>query len=153
MPIILATFPLVAGVPGSGQLFNIVFFVVLASTLIQGTTIPAVARWLRLDGPAFEQEPIWAGEPVQRELVEYRVPDHSSLVGRQVAQAGLPAGADVVLLQRYDAYVVVKGRTRLRRDDVVLLLVDESSRRQLDERGDLVREQTPLSLCEPEQCA
>ena len=153
VPIILATFPLVAGVPGSGQLFNIVFFVVLASTLIQGTTIPAVARWLRLDGPAFEQEPIWAGEPVQRELVEYRVPDHSSLVGRQVAQAGLPLGADVVLLQRYDAYVVVKGRTRLRRDDVVLLLVDESSRRQLDERGDLVREQTPLSLCEPEQCA
>ena len=55
---------------GSGELFNIVFFVVLASTLIQGTTIPAVARWLRLDGPAFEQEPIWAGEPVQRELVE-----------------------------------------------------------------------------------
>ena len=142
-PIILATFPLVAGVPGGEALFNIVFFIVLASTLVQGTTIPAVARWLRVRGPAYEAEPVWAGEPVRRDLVEYRVPEDSPVVGRQVAQAGLPAGADVVLLRRYDTFVVVRGSTRLRRDDVLLLLADEHSQRLLDERADLVRETVP----------
>jgi cell volume regulation protein A len=152
VPIILATFPLVAGVPGGEELFNIVFFVVLASTLVQGTTIPAVARWLRLDGPAFEQEPIWAGEPVQRGLFEYRVPADSPMIGRQIAQAGLPAAAEVVLLRRYDAYVVVKGSTRLRRDDVLLLLADEAALRTIDAGGELAREPS-LSVCEADRCA
>lgn len=65
VPIVLASFPLVAGVSGGDTLFNIVFFVVLASTLVQGTTIPTVARWLRVDGPAFESEPACPAEPTQ----------------------------------------------------------------------------------------
>jgi potassium/hydrogen antiporter len=146
VPIILATFPLVAGVPGGETLFNIVFVVVLASTLVQGTTIPAVARGLGLEGPAYEAEPVWAGEPVRRDLAEFRVPADSPLVGRQVAQAGLPGGADAVLLRRYDTYVLVRGSTRLRRDDVLLLLTDDPALRELEARGELIREQ-PLSLC------
>jgi cell volume regulation protein A len=147
VPIVLATFSLVAGVPGGGILFNIVFLIVVASTLLQGTTIPTVARWLRIEGPAFADEPAWAGEPVQRDLVEFRVPETSPLVGRRVAQAGLPGGADAVLLRRYDAFVVVRGSTRLRRDDVVLLLADEPALRELEVRGELVR-QPSLSVCE-----
>ncbi|HST86806.1 MAG TPA: cation:proton antiporter, partial [Ktedonobacterales bacterium] len=46
VPIILATFPLLAGVPRAGEIFDIVFFTVLASVLLQGTTIPFVARRL-----------------------------------------------------------------------------------------------------------
>jgi cell volume regulation protein A len=147
VPIILATFPLVAGVPGSEELFNIVFFVVLTSAILQGTTIPLVARLLRIGGAAYAPEPVWAGEPVSRALVEYRVPEDSPMVGRQVAQAGLPEGADVVLLRRYDEYVLVRGSTRLRRDDLLLVLADEASLRALDLHGELVRE-PKLSLCE-----
>jgi cell volume regulation protein A len=146
VPIILATFPLVAGVPGSEELFNIVFFVVLTSAILQGMTIPLVARLLRIGGAAYAPEPVWAGEPVSRALVEYRVPEDSPMVGRQVAQAGLPKGADVVLLRRYDAYVVVKGSTRLRRDDLLLVLADEASLRALDLHGELARE-PELSVC------
>ena len=46
VPIILATYPLVAGVPDAALIFNIVFFIVLISALIHGTSIPTVARWL-----------------------------------------------------------------------------------------------------------
>jgi cell volume regulation protein A len=152
VPIILATFPLVAGVPGSEELFDIVFFVVLTSAILQGTTIPLVARRLRIGGAAYAPEPVWAGEPVSRELVEYRVPEDSPMVGRQVAQAGLPEGADVVLLRRYDEYVLVRGSTRLRRDDLLLVLADEASLRALDLRGELKRE-PDLSLCGPDRCA
>lgn len=52
VPIILATYPLLAGVPNADKIFNVVFFVVLTSVLIQGTTLPFVARWLRVDEPA-----------------------------------------------------------------------------------------------------
>lgn len=152
VPIVLATFPLVAGVEGGEEIFNIVFFVVLVSALAQGTTIPLVARWLGVEGPAYAAEPVWAGEPVSRELVEYRVPEDSPIVGRQIAQAGLPAGADVILLRRYEAYVVVRGSTRLRRDDVLLVLADEPSLRALDVQGELMREPT-LSICEQGECA
>ena len=90
VPIILATFPLVAGIEGGEKLFNVVFFIVIASALVQGTTIPAVARWLRVEGPAFEPEPISLGDLVHRELVEYRVPEESPVVGRQMARPGFP---------------------------------------------------------------
>ena len=46
VPIVLATFPLLAGLPNASFLFDLVFFVVLASVLLQGTTVPLVARWL-----------------------------------------------------------------------------------------------------------
>ncbi|HWW61042.1 MAG TPA: potassium/proton antiporter, partial [Thermoanaerobaculia bacterium] len=52
VPIVLATFPLLAGVPRAEMIFDIVFFVVLASVALQGTTIPIVARWLGLDASA-----------------------------------------------------------------------------------------------------
>jgi cell volume regulation protein A len=49
VPIILATFPLVAGLPQADLIFHLVFFIVLTSVLLQGTSIPLVARWLRVD--------------------------------------------------------------------------------------------------------
>lgn len=52
VPIVLATFPIVAGVPGAQTIFNIVFFVVVTSSIIQGTTLGALARALKLtEGP------------------------------------------------------------------------------------------------------
>jgi len=152
VPIILATFPLVAGISGGEKVFNIVFFIVLASALVQGTTIPGAARWLRVEGTAFEPEPISSGEPVQRVLVEYRVPEDAPIVGRQIAQAGFPAAAEVVLIMRYDSYIVAKGSTRLRRGDLLLVLGDEDSLAAVDAQGELVREPSPPSLCPTDRC-
>src|SRR4029078_10577399 len=52
VPIILATFPLLAAAPKASIIFDIVFFVVIASVALQGTTIPLVARWLNVEAPA-----------------------------------------------------------------------------------------------------
>ena len=51
VPIILATFPLIAGIPKAEMIFNLVFFIVLTSILLQGTSLPIVARWLGLTAP------------------------------------------------------------------------------------------------------
>ncbi|MBQ5839572.1 MAG: potassium/proton antiporter, partial [Bacteroidaceae bacterium] len=51
VPIIFATYPVVAEIPGSKIIFNIVFFITLISLIFQGMTIASVARWLNLDLP------------------------------------------------------------------------------------------------------
>jgi cell volume regulation protein A len=57
VPIVLATYPLLAGLPNAQIIFDIVFFSVLASVLLQGTTIPLVARWLHVSAPSAVDEP------------------------------------------------------------------------------------------------
>ena len=52
VPIVLATFPLLAGLPEASILFDLVFFVVIASVLLQGTSVPFVAKWLGVIAPA-----------------------------------------------------------------------------------------------------
>lgn len=77
MPITLATFPLLAGVPNSHVIFNAVFFVVLISAISQGWSLPVVARWLRLSRPADPTPPlsveINALRHLDGEIVDYTV--------------------------------------------------------------------------------
>jgi potassium/hydrogen antiporter len=130
-PIILATFPLVAGVPDADTIFNVVFFVVIASVLVQGTTIPAVARLLgvassdeRPTSKVFEA--VFSGDTAHN-LREVRVPAASPAVGRSVVELGLPPGVLIVLLYRDDTVHVPQGNTVIVADDEVLLLAAEDS--------------------------
>lgn len=129
VPIILATFPLLAGIPEAHTIFNIVFFIVLTSSLLQGSTISLVARWLRLDAPAparlrppFEFE---AGEGVKGEMVEIEIPGHSIAVSRQLVDLGLPSGVLVVFIERNGEFLVPGGGTVLQAGDRLHLLAEK----------------------------
>lgn len=129
VPIVLATFPLVEGVPQAGVVFDVVFFIVLTSVLVQGTTIPLVARRLGVDAPA-SPEPTPPLEPVDSAdaptaLHELTVATDSAIVGRALVDARLPEGALVVLVTRGGDFVVPQGSTVLEAGDVVLLLADD----------------------------
>jgi cell volume regulation protein A len=128
VPIILATFPLLAGLKNAEMIFNIVFFVVLTSALIQGSTLPLVARWLRLDAPLlarfkvpFEIE---QGEGVRGEMVEMEVPAGSPVIGKALVDLGMPPGALIVFLERDNEYVVPSGATVLRQGDRLHILAE-----------------------------
>jgi cell volume regulation protein A len=128
VPIILATFPLLAGLQKAELIFNIVFFLVITSALIQGSTIPLVARWLRLESPLlarfnvpFEIEP---GEGVKGEMVEVEVLADSPVVGKALVDRGMPSGALIVFLERNNEYVVPGGRTVLRQGDRLHVLAE-----------------------------
>jgi cell volume regulation protein A len=128
VPIVLATFPVLAGVPGAERLFNLVFFVVLTSVLLQGTSIPAVARWLGVDVAAapppvpFEVSAVASASARLREM---RVPAGSPTAGRRVLDLRLPPGALVVLLKRGDHVIIPDGGTAIEAGDVVVVLADE----------------------------
>jgi potassium/hydrogen antiporter len=128
-PIILATFPMAAGVVGAERIFNIVFFVVLLSLLIQGSTLPHVSRWLRLETRA-PRRSLYPFEYENREgsdsrLEEFLIPYGAAAVGRSVIEAGLPDDALIVLIARGESYIAPSGRTLLASGDVLLVLVND----------------------------
>lgn len=128
VPIILATFPLAAGINEAETIFNVVFFIVLTSVLVQGTTIPLTARWLGVDAP-LPARPPYPLEAVSSadgatSLHEITIPTDSPVAGRQLVEIGLPAGALVVLISRDGQFVVPQGATVLRSGDNTLVLAD-----------------------------
>ncbi len=129
-PIVLATFPLLAGVPEAGTLFNLVFFVVLTSVLVQGTTIPLVGRWLGLNRPAEEPTPPRAYVPAistESRVAQMTIPPGSPLAGRTVMELGLPPGALIVAIDRANQRLVPSGATVLQPGDRLLVLADEGA--------------------------
>jgi cell volume regulation protein A len=128
VPIVLATFPLLASIPKADIIFNLVFFIVLTSVLLQGTSIPVVARWLGVDAP-MSQKP-WS--PLElapagnftSELTELTIPAHSAVVGSQIVELNLPKGTLIVLLKRGEEIVVPGGSTVLEAGDTLLVLAD-----------------------------
>ncbi|MDI6695084.1 MAG: potassium/proton antiporter [Anaerolineales bacterium] len=131
VPIILATFPLLAGLPQADWIFNVVFFIVLTSALLQGASIPLVARWLRVDAPAIQQR-IYPIEytpmgGLKSELKELTVPPGSNFAGKAIFELGLPAELLVILIARGDDFVLPSGGTVLQDGDTLLVLADEKS--------------------------
>lgn len=131
VPIVLATFPLLAGVPDAELIFNVVFFIVITSVVLQGWSIPVVARLLRVDAPIepkrrypIEFAPV---EGVDTELVDLMVPYNSALAGKSIVELNLPHDSLVVLISRNDNFIVPSGGTVLQESDTVLALVNKSN--------------------------
>ncbi len=139
VPIILATYPLVMGVPAASTIFNVVFFVVLASVLIQGTSIPYVARLLKVkaEAPARRDYPIEyiPGKNISGELMEIQIPPNGSAVGKAIYQLDLPADYLVVLVARGDEFLVPNGGMVLMSGDALLSL---STQEAFDQAKDIL---------------
>jgi len=128
VPIILATFPLLADVPKADILFNVVFFIVITSVLIQGTTIPVIAKWLGVDAQDtdiktghVEFEFDYGENSRKTELV---IPEKSDAVGKQVVDLGLPESAIIILIKRENSSIVPRGATIIHVGDKLLLLAE-----------------------------
>ena len=131
VPIILATFPLLEDIEANVYIFNLVFFIVFTSVLIQGTSIPFVARLLGVDQPLrsrprspLEFEPTGG---IQGDLVELDILPESNAAGRRIVDLGLPPGALFVLVGRGQEFMVPTGNTVLKPGDTILVLADEHS--------------------------
>ena len=131
VPIILATYPLLAGFQSAGEIFNVVFFIVLTSALLQGWSIPFVARLLRVDAPPPRERvvPLELTEPegMNAEIMDFVVPAKSAVIGKPLVELGLPRDSLVVLIGRRDQFIVPSGGTVMEEGDTILALVNKDT--------------------------
>jgi cell volume regulation protein A len=137
VPIILATFPLIYGLPEGRAIFNVVFFVVLVSAILQGWTLPMLATRLNLQEerpptPAVSLE-LMSLRDVNADIVDYPVLPGSSLVGRTVRDLQLPDGAVLAMISRGTTLIAPRGATALQPGDHLFVVARADSRRALDE--------------------
>ncbi|MEA2353959.1 MAG: potassium/hydrogen antiporter [Solirubrobacteraceae bacterium] len=133
VPVVLATFPVIAHVPRSVTFFNIVFFAVLLSTLVQGTTFEPLARRLGLttSDPALPR-PLTEAGTIRRlgaEVLEYTIAGDDAIAGARITDLGLPRDAVVNVIVRGEEAIPPRGSTRLRAGDVLHVLVRQESAR------------------------
>ena len=131
VPIILATFPLLASLPYAELIFNVVFFIVLTSALLQGWSLPLVARALNLDAPMeparrypIEFAPL---EGVDTELIDVIIPYNAVVAGKSIVELNMPEDSLIVLISRNDEYIVPSGGTILQESDTALVLVNKGN--------------------------
>jgi cell volume regulation protein A len=136
VPIILATFPLMYGLPEGRLLFNVVFFVVFVSATLQGWTLPTLASRLELEEPG-EPAPaasleLLALRDVNAEILSYVVADGSRLAGRRLSDLPFPDGAVAAMIARGQSMVAPKGSTQLEPGDHVFVISRADARSAVD---------------------
>jgi potassium/hydrogen antiporter len=153
-PIWLATFPVVAGVGTGDELFAIVFFVVVGSTLVQGASFEPLATRLGLttDEPALPRRLLESGR-IRRmggDVVSYRLRHGAAAAGHVVRELGLPREALVNVIVRDGRAIPPRGSTELREGDELHVLVRGELR---DEVEELTRQwhQGPIGTQPPPQ--
>ena len=136
VPIVLALFPALAGLPQSSVYFNVAFFVVLASLLVQGWSVAPLAQWLGLKLPK-EHAPHYSefvGVPGREglQLLGYRVNELSAAIGHAVSQLALPSEVRVVAAFRNGESVDSIGRMEVAAGDLVYVITPEEHMGALD---------------------
>jgi potassium/hydrogen antiporter len=128
VPIIFATYPLIEGIAKADFIFHLVFFISASSVLLQGSTLPLVAKWLKVTVPrkvkkvtALDME---LYDTVRSEFVEVILPGSSNAVGKPIVKLRLPKSALIVLLVRDGKYIQPNGSTILEEHDKLLLLAN-----------------------------
>jgi potassium/hydrogen antiporter len=151
-PIWLATFPVVAAVGTGQELFAIVFFVVVTSTLVQGASFEPLAGWLGLttDEPALPRRLLESGR-IRRmggDVVSYRLRPGAAAAGHMVRELGLPREALVNVIVRDGRAIPPRGSTEVREGDELHILVRSELREEVE---DLTRQwdQGPIGIQPP----
>lgn len=131
VPIILATFPLLAGIEKANIIFDVVFFIVVLSTVLQGWTINPVAKLLNLSQEEKKKPelPIEfnATTSLDTDLLEFIIPYNSNMKGRQIVELDFPHDSRIILIWRDEASIIPIGETVLETGDTVLVLVNKKN--------------------------
>ena len=135
VPIILATYPFAEHIPQASAIFNLVFFVTFISVLLQGASIPFVAKRLGVD-VLFKEKyrfPIEFNptQNLRNKLIEVTVPRSSQALGKSLLELKLPNDVLIVLIQRAGDVIVPRGATHLLEGDMLLILAETRSTEEI----------------------
>ena len=127
VPIIFATYPVVAGIPGSNIIFNIVFFITLLSLVLQGMSISWFAKKLHLNLPPDPEKEfdIHIPDELSKSLTEITLTPKMLQHGNTLATMSIPKGHLVMMIKRGTEYLVPNGQTQLHEGDILLFICSE----------------------------
>jgi cell volume regulation protein A len=136
VPIVLATIPVMAGVPGARDLFDLVFFIVVVGAVVPGATVPWMTRLLRVEStapppPATTIE-IDARRVTGDELRVYFVSRELAVAGATLAEIPFPDGAAVSMIERAGSLIAPSGGTRMEPGDYVYVIAPAEHRPQIE---------------------
>ncbi len=136
VPIVLATFPLLAGLENSQLFFNLIFFIVMTSALVQGATIPYIAKRLGLTGPEVHVPShsleLVSSTTVNAEMIPYTITSSSKLIGNELSDVSFPDKVLVSAIIRKDELIAPSGDTKIKVNDVLYILVENQKKSELE---------------------
>nr|HMT30366.1 potassium/proton antiporter [Bacteroidia bacterium] len=128
VPIVFATYPLLAGIEKANFIFNIVFFISVTSVLIQGTTLSLVAKWLSVALPEkakpLSQTEKFINELPKTAMEEIEITPDSFAVGKKIVDLGFPKNAIIAMIKRNNKFITPGGATQILANDMLLVLSD-----------------------------
>ncbi len=135
VPIVLATFVLSSELGSAETIFNAVFFVVVVSALVQGTTLERVARRLGVvsPGPAVVAAPLEVDALGSLELVDFAVANDHAIAGAAVRELGLPRSALIAVVARHGETIPPRGSTIVEPGDRLFVLAPRTARADLED--------------------
>lgn len=139
-PIVLATFPLAAGVANADLMFRLIFFMVIMSILLQGWLLMPVARWLDLAKTAkrsYSPAPLElevTHNSANQEMREFHVPENHPFAGKTLAEIRLPQGVLVTMLRRENSFIPPRGDTTIQAGDGMLIMAEISILREISKQ-------------------
>lgn len=129
VPIVFATYPLLAGIDKAGMIFNIVFFISITSVLVQGTTLPVIARWLKVTVPRSMRQQTSIDRILDDEdksaLEEIVIPEGSYIIGKRIVDLRFPPTSIIAMIRRRERFVTPKGSTVIEAGDVLMILMED----------------------------
>lgn len=128
VPIVFATYPLLAGIEKANIIFNIVFFISVTSVLIQGTTLTLVAKWLHVALPE-KVKPMseidkFIAEIPRSSMQEFEIMPHFHSINKRIVDLNFPRSAFIVMIKRNGEYIRPGGSTRIELNDTLMVLAD-----------------------------
>lgn len=129
VPIVFATYPLLAGIEKANMIFNIVFFISVTSVIIQGTTLAIVAKWLHVALPE-KAKPITEIDKLILELPKSSLQEFEILpdfyaINKRIVDLNFPKSAFIVMIKRNGEYIRPGGSTELEAKDILMVLADK----------------------------
>lgn len=129
VPIVFATYPLLAGIDKADMIFNIVFFISVTSVLIQGTSIPIVARWLNVAIPEkakrITDTDMLFTETPKRVMKEIKITPDCAAVNKKIVDLGFPKDAVIAMIKRNGTYITPGGSTVIEAHDTLVALSND----------------------------
>jgi cell volume regulation protein A len=127
VPVVLATYPLVAGLDNNGLILNLVFFVALSSLIIQGTSIPFVSKLLGVYNKSHPGTKTYTSTPGHlSDIVTIDVPLHSGTVHKSLVDLGINSDQSLIIaIERNEEVIIPRGSTTIEAGDKISVMADD----------------------------